>query len=122
MALRRTEDPMTAESFVSWNEAQPAGARHELLDGIIFAMGAERAAHARTKTRVYNRLERQIAERALPCEAFLDGMAVRVDEATVFEPDALVRCGAPIPGDTILIEDPIIVLEVASPPRNGWTS
>ena len=42
-------------------------------------------------------------------------MAVRVDEETVFEPDALVRCGEPLPGETVLILDPIIVVEVASP-------
>ena len=42
-------------------------------------------------------------------------MAVRVDEETVFEPDALVRCGPPLPDDTILLLDPLIVVEVASP-------
>ena len=42
-------------------------------------------------------------------------MAVRVDEETVFEPDALVRCGPPLPDDTTLLLDPLIVVEVASP-------
>ena len=44
-----------------------------------------------------------------------DGMAVKVDRDTVFEPDVLVRCGPRLTDDTILIQDPIIVVEVASP-------
>lgn len=42
-------------------------------------------------------------------------MAVRVDDATVFELDALVPCDTRFPDDTILLTDPIIVVEVESP-------
>ncbi len=42
-------------------------------------------------------------------------MAVRVDDATVYEPDALVRCGEPLPDDAVQIVDPMIVVEVLSP-------
>ena len=78
-------------------------------------MASERATHARVKYAVTRAFERAIEEARLPCEAFVDGMAVRVDDKTVFEPDALVRCGPPLPGETVLILDPIIVVEVASP-------
>ena len=30
----------------------------------------------------------------LPCEAIVDGMAVRVDEDTLYQPDVILRCGA----------------------------
>ena len=48
-----------------------------------------------------------------------DGMAVRIDDRTVYEPDALVRCGLPLPGDAIQVVDPIIVVEVVSPSSRG---
>ena len=32
----------------------------------------------------------------LACEVFGDGMAIRIDAATVYEPDAQLRCGAPL--------------------------
>jgi hypothetical protein len=33
-------------------------------------------------------------------------MAVEVDDQTVYEPDALVRCGNPLPPDAIKLSDP----------------
>lgn len=45
----------------------------------------------------------------------IDGMAVRTDERTVYEPDALVRCGARMADDDVVVTDPVIVVEVVSP-------
>jgi Uma2 family endonuclease len=42
-------------------------------------------------------------------------MAVEIDDRTVYEPDALVRCGGPLDDDAIKITDPLIVVEVLSP-------
>ena len=42
-------------------------------------------------------------------------MAVEIDEHTIYEPDALVRCGTPLPPDAIKLNDPVIVVEVLSP-------
>jgi Uma2 family endonuclease len=38
---------------------------------------------------------------------------------TVYEPDALVRCGPPLPGDAIEVVDPTIVVEAVSPSSGG---
>jgi Uma2 family endonuclease len=114
MSVKPSSDEfMSARAFAEWSERQ--NDRHELLDGVIVAMAAERLIHTKTKLAVANALARAIADAKLPCEAFVDGMAVCVEEGTVFEPDALVRCGEPLPGDTLLIVDPLIVVEVASP-------
>jgi Uma2 family endonuclease len=51
----------------------------------------------------------------MACEVFPDGMAVRVSANTVYEPDASVRCGPPVPDDAVDIADPIVVVEVLSP-------
>jgi Uma2 family endonuclease len=116
MALAQPTEPrMTAQAFMEWREAQPERVRYELYDGRIYEMSAERLIHARMKSRVHREFERQIADRRLPCEALPDGIAVRIDEDTVFEPDTLVRCGPLLPDDTILVVDPMIVVEVASP-------
>jgi Uma2 family endonuclease len=45
----------------------------------------------------------------------VDGLAVRVDDRAVYEPDALVRYGAAVPDETVQITDPVIVVEVVSP-------
>ena len=37
------------------------------------------------------------------------------NDSTTYEPDALVRCGEPLGGDTVEIVDPVIVVEVLSP-------
>lgn len=106
---------MTADEFLDWAMEQPDGARYELIAGEVVAMAPERASHARAKVAVFDRLRAAVAEAGLPCEAFIDGMAVRVDEATVYEPDVLLRCGPPIADDCIEIRDPLIVVEVLSP-------
>jgi hypothetical protein len=62
------------------------------------------------KSRIHRQFERQIADRGLSYEALADGMAVQVDQDTVFEPDALVRSGPLLPDDTLLVLDPLIVV------------
>jgi len=78
-------------------------------------MAPERAGHARTKHRVCQRLIETIHAADAPCEALPDGLSVRVDADTVYEPDALVRCGPPLDDDTVEITDPLIIVEVVSP-------
>lgn len=108
-------DRMTADEFLSWAMDLPDGEHYELSAGELVAMAPERAAHARAKTAALIALSNAVAHGGLPCEVFPDGMAVRVDDATVYEPDVLVRCGAPLPGDAIQVIDPLIIVEVLSP-------
>ena len=42
-------------------------------------------------------------------------MAVRIDAHTVYEPDAAMRCGEPLPDEAVLYDDPMIVVEIQSP-------
>jgi Uma2 family endonuclease len=106
---------MTAEQFITWAAELPDGERYELVAGEAVAMSPERAVHARVKARVHRALTDGLTRAGLPCEAFPDGMAVRIDESTVYEPDALVRCGPPLDDDAITLEDPVIIVEVLSP-------
>jgi Uma2 family endonuclease len=108
----------TADEFIAWALEQPTG-RFELDNGVVIAMAPERASHATAKLNAVIALSNGIRARGLPCQAFPDGMAVRVSDRTVYEPDALVRCGPRLPGDAIAITDPIIVVEVVSPSSRG---
>jgi Uma2 family endonuclease len=105
---------MTVPEFVAWAERQPRG-RYELVHGLPVAMAPQRAEHARTKASAYMALRAGILRAGLSCHAMPDGMSVRVDDETVYEPDALVYCGPKVPDDTIFIENPVIVVEVISP-------
>ena len=108
---------MTADEFIAWAMAQPEGRRYELVAGEIIAMSPERVGHNEGKwqggTSVVARGHSREPE--LPCRAYIDGMAVRVDADTVYEPDALVRCGERLGPDVVEIADPVIVVEVISP-------
>jgi Uma2 family endonuclease len=88
--------------------------RHELVDGVVYAQAAERAAHAEMKGLVFLALVNAIRS-GVSCRAVVDGMAVRIGARTVFEPDALVYCGPKLPPDALLVDNPVIVVEVLSP-------
>ena len=123
-ALPQTPPPqrrMTVEEFLAWSEAQEG--RYELVDGLVYAQASERVGHSRAKAAVFLALANAVRRRGLSCEALPDGLAVRVGARTVFEPDALVYCGPKLPPDTLLIENPTIVVEVISPTtgRNDHT-
>jgi Uma2 family endonuclease len=109
-ALKR----MTVPEFVAWAERQPSG-RYELVHGFPVAMAPQRVEHAEAKFLVSPALGAAILRAGLACHAMPDGMSVRVDDETVYEPDALVYCGPKVPGATIFIENPVIVVEVISP-------
>jgi Uma2 family endonuclease len=101
--------------------AQPSG-RYELFAGEVIAMRPERAAHAQAKLRIAFRLYEAVEAAGVPCQVYGDGMAVGVDEETVFEPDAMVRCGPPLDGEATLVTDPVIVVEVLSPSTRATDS
>lgn len=114
MTTRPAPARMTADEFLAWAEAQPTG-RYELVGGVVVQMAAERVAHVRAKMSATAALQAGIAAHRADCEALVDGMTVRIDERTVCEPDALVRCGPMLPDDALEISDPVIVVEVVSP-------
>jgi Uma2 family endonuclease len=102
---------MTVDEFLAWAEEQPG--RYELVDGVVHAMSPEGAGHGKTKFAVQTALVAGI--RSLPCHMLPDGMTVRVDETTAYEPDALVYCGAKLPPRAVEVSEPVIVVEVLSP-------
>ena len=106
---------MTVEQFLAWLEDGPERARYELVAGEPVEMTPEPAAHARIKAQVWLALCNSIGSAGLPCEALPDGMTVKIDEHTAYEPDAVVHCEAALSDHAVIVPAPVIVIEVLSP-------
>jgi Uma2 family endonuclease len=111
---------MTVDEFLLWAEGKDG--RWELHDGAPVLMSSgpammspKRLAHVRTKLSAAMALQEALKRADLPCEAFADGLTVEVDTQTAFEPDASVVCGPRRSDDTIVVSDPVVVVEVLSP-------
>lgn len=105
---------MTVTEFLAWAAAQPRG-RYELVRGEVVAMAPERALHNLVKFAVARALDRAIRHAGLPCTVFTDGMTVVIDNETSREPDAAVQCGVATDLDSMVLQAPLIVVEITSP-------
>jgi len=99
---------MTVQEFLTWAAAQPRG-RYELVRGEIVAMAPERVRHNLVKAAVFRALSDAVARAALPCTVFTDGMTVVIDN------DAAVQSNVATDLDSMILEAPLIVVEVTSP-------
>ncbi|WP_341483551.1 Uma2 family endonuclease [Methylobacterium indicum] len=106
------QTPMNVDEYLAWSEANPG--RYELVQGEVYAMAAERARRARTRVAVFDALRSAVRGAGVGCEAMPDGMTVRIDAHTAYEPDALIYCGPRIGPDAIEGKNPVIVVEVLS--------
>jgi Uma2 family endonuclease len=105
---------MKVDEFLAWADSQARG-RYELVDGAIVAMSPERARHNLVKFAAARALRDAVLAAKLPCTVFTDGVAVVIDDQNTREPDASVQCGVDVDLDSMTLEVPMIVVEVASP-------
>ena len=106
IALRR---PFTVEEYLAWAATQRDLPRMELINGQIVAMTPERVEHIEIKVAAVLALKRAISRAGVPCHALGDGMTVRIDDHTAYEPDALVYCGERLKRGAMLARDPVII-------------
>jgi Uma2 family endonuclease len=104
---------MTVDEFLAWADGRQG--RWELRDGAPVAMSPERAIHGQTKFSATTAIKAGIEKAGIPCEAFIDSLAVRVDQRTTFQPDVVVNCGERLAPHTIEAPNPIVVVEILSP-------
>ena len=100
-------------AFDAWETEQPGS--WELHDGVPVLMAPERADHVRLKFQCCLALRNALRAKRLPCEALIDGLTVPGPGARRFKPDVVVACGERLPGDTQVVESPVILAEVLSP-------
>ncbi len=105
---------MTVPEFLAWASAQPRG-RYELVRGEVVAMAPERALHNLMKAAAFQALRDAVKRARLPCTVFTDGMTVVIDDEHAREPDAAVQCGVVTNLDSMILEAPLIVVEIISP-------
>lgn len=107
-----TKPRMTVDEYLVWAQDQPS--RYELHKGEVHVMSPETAGHADIKAGVYVALRNAIRQRRLPCHVFPDGMTVRIDQTTAYEPEAVVYSGERIARSAVEVPNPLIVVEVLS--------
>ena len=78
-------------------------------------MSPERVEHVEIKGNIFVALRIAAQVARTPCHILTDGATVKIDNRTAYEPDALVYCGDKLARDTIIIPEPVIVVEVISP-------
>jgi Uma2 family endonuclease len=108
-----TKPRMTVEEYLAWAIGQPG--RYELFQGEVFAMSPETIGHAEAKAAVHAALLSGIRKRGLPCHVLPDGVTIRIDEATAYEPDAPVYCGEKLAPTVLEVPNPVIIVEALSP-------
>lgn len=109
---------MTREEYRRWAENQPRG-RFEFVAGHVVAMAPERGAHLRAKLAVVVALADAIAAAGVDCEALPDGATIEVGDDTDYEPDTVVTCGERMGDNAVVAPNPVVVVEVLSPPTRA---
>lgn len=104
---------MTVDEFLAWAESQEG--RWELRDGVPVAMSPERVAHVETKFAAASTIAAAIKNAGVPCRMLLDGVAVRLDSRSTYQPDIVVYCGQRLPPNAVEAPNPVVVVEVLSP-------
>ncbi|HKS65416.1 MAG TPA: Uma2 family endonuclease [Xanthobacteraceae bacterium] len=107
-----TKPRLNVDEFLDWAVGRPG--RYELFRGEVISMSPETAGHAEIKALVYAALRSSIRQRHLPCHVLPDGVVVRIDNETAYEPDAQVYCGEKLKGTALEVPNPIIIVEVLS--------
>ena len=101
------------EQFRHWADGRKG--RYERVAGEPAAMSPERIGHARVKSRIWAALDRAVRAANIQCEALPGGITIEVDDDTDYEPDAILNCGPPAPGEAVAATNPVVVIEVLSP-------
>lgn len=107
-------DRMTVEQYLDWTTRQPKG-RFELVDGVPNEMSPERNSHALVKGAVYRALRTAIREAGLDLVVLPDGPTVVITEHQSREPDVVVVVSSGIDWDSVIVDAPVILVEVTSP-------
>jgi Uma2 family endonuclease len=105
---------MKVDEFLSWSQRQPDD-RYELVDGEIVAMTRDTVLHNQTKFAAARALDDAVRGARLPRVVLIDGVGIKINDKTLRIPDVLVQCGAQPDPDALIVESPLIVVEVVSP-------
>jgi Uma2 family endonuclease len=100
----------TLEEFLDWERQQEE--RHE-FDGVgPVAMVGGTLRHSDIASRIDIALRNRLSH---PCRAFRGDVKIRVARNRIRYPDAMVTCTDPLPEESDILPDPVVVFEVLPP-------
>jgi Uma2 family endonuclease len=106
---------MTVDDYLAWGNSQSERRRTELINGRIVAMTPERVELVEIKFAAALALKIAISRAKVGCHALGDGLTVRIDDHTAYEPDAMVYCGERLERGSLSVPNPVVIVEVLSP-------
>ena len=105
------QSPLHLFDYLKFEDASPT--RHEYVGGRIHAMTGATMRHNRISLNVAKTLSDRFD--GTPCQVFINDVKLHVQPAdSVYYPDVLVYCGSSIAGGDKLVQDALLVVEVAS--------
>ena len=114
LAKIKTAKICTPEDYLTFE--READARHEFIDGEIFAMAGESLSHSRVCVNLSGEVRDKL--KGKDCEALSPNMKVRTTSASLFSyPDLTIVCGEPLFHDRKkdVLVNPRVIFEVLSP-------
>lgn len=110
------QSPLHLFDYLKFEDASPT--RHEYVGGRIHAMTGATMRHNRISLNVAKTLSDRFD--GTPCQVFINDVKLHVQAAdSVYYPDVLVYCGSSIAGGDKLVQDALLVVEVASDSTAG---
>jgi Uma2 family endonuclease len=119
MSLPRTLSHFSPEEYLAFERGTDA--RHEYLDGHVYAMAGESIEHSRICVNVAGELRARL--KGSPCEVLSPNMKVVTSPSGLFSyPDVVVICGEPRFYDERrdILTNPTVVFEVLSPSTEAY--
>ncbi len=113
MSLAAEQATFDAPAYLTWEAEQPA--KHEYLDGEVFAMAGASAAHVTIALNMAMALRNHL--RGSPCSVFISDMKLQVAaDNAFFYPDVFVTCAARDrqPDANLAKQYPALIIEVLS--------
>lgn len=111
--LAKQQGEFTIEDYY----ALPEDVRAELIDGVIYDMGAPYTTHQEIAFEVARQLANQIRAKGGKCKVFISPIDVQLDcdDKTMVQPDVLILCDLDKQKKRVIYGAPDFVLEVLSP-------
>jgi Uma2 family endonuclease len=101
--------PMTVDEYLAFEEASPE--RHEYIAGVVYLMSGASGRHNLISSNILTALRGSARRRG--CRVYIEGVKLRAAQDRIYYPDVMVVCRE-LEGDETVLEDPSLVVEVAS--------
>ena len=108
MLADKNTELVSVEDYLKWELNSLI--KHELIDGVIYAMADVSANHVRISGSLLSGFAEHLKD--TPCEAFTSNMKLKVNN-NFFYPDVIVSCNFDN-SEPYFTETPIIIVEVLS--------